>query len=167
MIYLLDTNSFIEAENRHYRMPVVPGFWEWLTVPHEQITIQSITPVFEELTDNQHDPDRLSNWAKENRELFIPVTSVEIQEKFKEIANYLDSQKHYSRAKIDHFLSGADPWLIAAASIKSAKIVTHEIPVPPGSRKIKIPNIAHQYDIPCLDIFDLLELSKRTFILAN
>ncbi len=167
MIYLLDTNSFIEAGNRHYRMQVVPGFWEWLTTSHEQITIQSITPVFEELTDNQHNPDELSNWAKENHELFVPVTDVEIQEKLKEIANYLNGQKHYSRETINHFLSGADPWLIAAANVKSAKIVTHEKLVPSSSRKIKIPNIARQYDIPYLDIFDLLELSKRTFILAD
>lgn len=67
MIYLLDANSFLEAKNRHYRMKVVPGFWEWLTTTHDAIFLQSITAVFDELTKNKSNPDELSHWAQQNR----------------------------------------------------------------------------------------------------
>ena len=30
MIYLLDTNVFIEAKNRYYRPSLCPGFWKLL-----------------------------------------------------------------------------------------------------------------------------------------
>ncbi|MFC2993598.1 DUF4411 family protein [Halomonas tibetensis] len=30
MTYLLDANTYIQAKSLHYRMHIVPGFWEWL-----------------------------------------------------------------------------------------------------------------------------------------
>lgn len=50
MIYLLDANSFIQAKNLHYRMHVVPGFWQWLTSIHPHHRIASIDPIYKELT---------------------------------------------------------------------------------------------------------------------
>ena len=34
MMYLLDSNVFIEAKNRHYPFDVVPAFWDWLVRAH-------------------------------------------------------------------------------------------------------------------------------------
>lgn len=167
MIYLLDANTFIQAKNLHYRMKVVPGFWEWLTFPHENIILQSILPIYNELTPSTRTPDKLSIWAKNNRTFFQPVTNQEVQEKFAEIGNSLNNQPTYSQSEIARFLSGADLWLIAAASVFNAKIVTHEVPVPHNSKKVKIPNLARTFDIECLDIFDLLELSQCQLIRAK
>ncbi|HLS50990.1 MAG TPA: DUF4411 family protein [Burkholderiaceae bacterium] len=167
MIYLLDSNSFIEANNRHYRMPVVPGFWEWLTRPHDNIMIQSIIPVLKELTKETRKPDELSRWAAENKALFIPVDDDSTQLIFKKIAKYVNAHQIYARREIGHFLAGADPWLIAAAKNLSACIVTHEVPVADDSKKVKIPNIAKIFDVEYLDVFDLLESNSVELILAN
>ena len=30
MIYLLDSNTLIEAKNRYYGMTICPGYWSWV-----------------------------------------------------------------------------------------------------------------------------------------
>lgn len=167
MIYLLDANSFIEAKNRHYRMNVVPGFWEWLTTQQQNISLQSIIPVFDELTISKGNPDDLALWAIKNKSLFISTTNQEIQQEFASIANYLVTHPTYSQQEVTRFLSGADPWLIATAKISGAQIVTHEVPVPKNSKKVKIPNIAREFEVECLDVFDLLGLSGYQLALAK
>ena len=36
MIYLLDTNTLIEAKNRYYSMTICPGYWSWILQSHGQ-----------------------------------------------------------------------------------------------------------------------------------
>lgn len=167
MIYLLDANSFIEAKNRHYRVKVVPGFWEWLTIQQQNISLQSIIPVFDELTKNKNNPDDLALWATANKSFFVATSSQEIQQVFTNIANHLATHPTYSQQEIARFLSGADPWLIATAKANGAKIVTHEVLVPANSKKVKIPNVAKYFEVEYLDIFDLLELSGHQLSLQH
>ena len=167
MIYLLDANSFIQAKNLHYRMHVVPGFWQWLTSIHPHHQIESIDPIYKELTKNTSDPDELHHWAMSNKSLFKTANSPDTQAVFAEIANYLATHPTYSQTEVSRFLSGADPWLIAAAKTTGAKIVTHEVPVPDNSRKVKIPNVAKTFAVEHVDIFDLLELSECKLVIGG
>ncbi len=47
--YLLDAKSYIAAENVHYRMHIVPGFWDWLDAQAENGQVASIEMVRTEL----------------------------------------------------------------------------------------------------------------------
>jgi hypothetical protein len=49
MAYLLDTNVFIEAKNRHYGFDFCPGFWDWIDQAHQDGTVFSIDKVASEL----------------------------------------------------------------------------------------------------------------------
>jgi len=147
-------------------MHVVPGFWQWLTSIHPHLQIESIDPIYKELTKNTSDPDELHHWAVSNKFLFKAANNLEAQQAFADIANYLATHPTYSQTEVARFLSGADPWLIAAAKITGAKIVTHEVPVPDNSRKVKIPNVARSFDVEHLDIFDLLELSECRLVMG-
>lgn len=165
MIYLLDANSFIQAKNFHYRMNVVPGFWDWLLKQHENIFIQSIDHVYAELTKSSSNPDQLHVWAKNNKDIFAKSSDEAVQMSFANIANYVSQHSAYSSQEVARFLSGADPWLIAAAQAWKAVIVTHEVAVPSNSKKVKIPNVAQNFDVECIDIFDLLENSQCQLVL--
>lgn len=167
MIYLLDANSFIQAKNLHYRMGVVPGFWEWLLKEHETLDIRSIDRVYDELTKNSNDPDQLHKWSAAHKALFQDSTSIQIQQIYGEIANHVAAHPVYSQAEVQRFLSGADPWLIAAAKALGGIIVTHEVIVPNTSRKVKIPNIAREFGVEWIDVFDLLELTEDRLVLEN
>lgn len=166
MIYVLDANSFIQAKNLHYRMNVVPGFWDWLLKKHDNAVILSIDQVYAELTKNKSDPDDLHGWAVDHKGFFLKSNSVDIQQIYSDIANYVGQHDVYSPGEIARFLSGADPWLIAVAKTNGAVIVTHEVLAPRNSTKVKIPNVAREFEVEYTDIFDLLELTSTQLVLG-
>jgi hypothetical protein len=49
MLYLLDTNVFIQAKNLHYGFDFCPAFWEWLIEQHERGRVHSVEKVGDEL----------------------------------------------------------------------------------------------------------------------
>ena len=64
------------------------------------------------------------------------------------------------------FISGADPWLIASAMHHDLVVVTQDVLVPADSQKIKIPNICVEFDVECINIFDLIRIEKVSFKLG-
>lgn len=165
MIYLLDANSFIEAKLRHYRMRVVPAYWDWLLKRHDTFELQSIDHVYRELTRSTRKADELHIWAQSQKNLFGDSTDEIDQLNFAKIANFVSTHSRYKKPEIKKFLGGADPWLIAKAMTLSATVVSHEKPVDNSSTKVKIPNVAKQFNVPCTDIFEVLEASGDQFIL--
>lgn len=166
MIYLLDANSFIQAKNFHYRMKVVPGFWDWLLKDHQGLAIQSIDHVYRELTKSTTSQDGLHFWAQHNKAIFAKSSDENIQTEYAEIANHVAQHPVYSSTEVTRFLSGADPWLIAAAKAWEATIVTHEVLVASNSKKVKIPNVAREFKVDYIDVFDLLEQSACELVLG-
>lgn len=49
MSFLLDTNTYIDAQNRYYANEIVPGFWSVLEKEHDSGRLQSIKAVREEI----------------------------------------------------------------------------------------------------------------------
>jgi len=61
-----------------------------------------------------------------------------------------------------HFLDGADPWIIAQAKVRGDVVVTHEKLVNDESTKVKIPNICVQFGVKYVDTYKMLrELGAR------
>jgi hypothetical protein len=55
MAYLLDSNVFIEAKNRHYGFDFCPAFWDWIDRAHAAGNVFSIDSVRIELTGGNDD----------------------------------------------------------------------------------------------------------------
>ncbi|WP_163560475.1 DUF4411 family protein [Halomonas sp. NO4] len=162
MKYLLDANAFIQAKLLHYRMHVVPGFWEWLDQQYGEKQIGSVRSVYDEITSSD---DELSHWAKQRRYYFLAVDDEATQSAFGEIAEHVASHASYRDPHVGTFLDGADPWLVAKAKVIGAQVVTHESRVGPGSRKVKVPNICDHFGVECFDTFDLLDTLQARFVL--
>ncbi|MHA6692766.1 DUF4411 family protein [Devosia sp. A449] len=160
MKYLFDTNVFIEAKNRYYAFDICPGFWQWMD--HVcGVDAGSIRNVRDELTPGDDD---LSEWAKARKDAdwFLKVEDAPTQEAFAEIATAI-SGKLYTQPAIAHFLSGADPWLIAKARTTGAVVVTHELPSPDSKKKVFIPDVCDTFGVPYLNTFDALRELSVTF----
>jgi len=71
MIYLLDANTLIEAKNRYYRMTVCPAYWSWIRRSQGAGIVSSIDLVGDEL---KRGNDDLAAWAKDQADLFLPVS---------------------------------------------------------------------------------------------
>jgi len=163
LIYLLDANTYIQAKNLYYQMSFCPAYWSWLDQQCQISSLASIQTVYEELADGD---DELSDWVKGRKEHFIPVSRNDIQEKFADIAQYVVQLNGKKQEFVAEFLSKADPWLIATAAVIGGTVVTHEVPVPENSTKVKIPNICEAFGVPYITTFQLLKRLEAQFVLG-
>lgn len=161
MIYLIDSNIFIEAKNRYYGFDFCPAFWDFLDKEIDKTTIFSIKEVYTELSKGDDD---LALWIKNRKDtsFFITVDDKETQKEFMKIAQYV--QSNFSQEEVNKFLSVADPWLIAKAKVLEATIVTHEVLAPLNTKKVKIPNICAHFGIDYSNPFNMLRSLGARFI---
>jgi len=150
--FYMDTNILIEAKNRYYSFDLAPSFWTWLDTEIAKGNIQTSTQVYNELSVGNDD---LTSWVKARypSPLFIPP-SASAQHIFSQISTHVIA--NYSQAEATHFLTGADPWVIAQAKDAGYSIVTLERLVGGNSMKIKIPNIADHFQVPWCDTFTMM-----------
>lgn len=163
-MYLLDANTYIQAKNHHYQMGFCPAFWDFLNQQFESGMLASVRQVYDELCEQD---DELAVWAKAHSNHFHLLTSDALQEKFSLIANHVATLPNKNLASVKKFLGGADPWLIAVASLTNETVVTHEKSVEANSKKIKIPNICRDFNVTCINPYKLLADLEAKFILRN
>jgi NADPH:quinone reductase-like Zn-dependent oxidoreductase len=58
---------------------------------------------------------------------------------------------------------GADPWVLAQAKADSIVVVTHEVLVPPNSKRVKIPNVCSQFGVLYVDTYTILRQTGASF----
>ncbi|WP_323846694.1 DUF4411 family protein [Microbulbifer magnicolonia] len=162
-MYLLDANTYIQAKNLHYQMSFCPAYWAWLDQQYATSALASIRSVYDELSEGD---DELSQWVKDRKDHFIPVSADETQQKFAEVAQHVADLDGKKPEFIAEFLGKADPWLVATAAVTGGTVVTHEVPVPANSTKVKIPNICDAFGIPYITTFQLLNKLEAQFVLA-
>lgn len=160
----MDSNAYIQAKNQYYDLEFCLAFWEWLEQQFQLGVVQSIDNVYLELADSN---DELSIWAKSHKHHFISVADKPTQDTFSAIANYTASLADKPQEEIAHFLSKADPWIIAKAATLGATVVTHERRVPKNSKKIKIPNICDIFSVSYLNTFSVLKKLEARFVLGK
>jgi hypothetical protein len=157
--FWLDTDSFVTPSRGPYRFTTVPGFWEFLEQKAAENVIASPALVLNELLEVE---DRLRLWAKEQEgKLFLPPTEV-VQEVLKQVVTNVTSNNRYATHHTVAFLSGADPWIIAYAKALGGRVVTFERSEP-TSRKPKIPDVAGEFGVNCLNLWDMLTELGVTF----
>ena len=163
MAYLLDSNVFIEAKNRHYAFEFCPAFWDWIEYSLKSGTVLIIEQVRSELMNIE---DELSAWMSDlSKEYFVEASAV--NSRLDVVSEWLESDKSnsFSKNAIDKFLKSADYFLISYALANRCTLVTHE--TTRGHRKkVKIPTVCDALSIPYIMTFEMLKREKVKFILA-
>lgn len=157
MPYLIDSSALIEAKNVFYRFSFCPGFWDWISEQHSSGSICTIQKVESELKEGA---DQLATWAT----TAIPATffiapTAQVVTTQATVARWVSAHATYKPAEKARFLAKADPWLVAEALVNGQELITFEEVVPSNSKKVKIPNVAAQFGVNCVSLFDALELS--------
>ena len=141
--YVLDTDVFIDAKNRHYGMDICPGFWQWLLRMRQADRVVSIKAVCDELCQrptDEDDEDELSKWVKsEGSCLFLPPDP-QLTAKLPGVATWAQNHPRYRPAAVSSFFGGADFYLVGFALAHGHIIVTHEKSAPDSLSRIKIPD---------------------------
>lgn len=152
-MYLLDANVLISAAERNYPPDIVPGFWVQLREAAEVGEVKIPVSVNKEVT--TLDDKWLTGWLKDNldphSDSVLHEDAAQTQMLTRLTRWVTDSRRPYAARHVNHFLSHADPRLIAAAAAESATIVTYEERVTdPNSTKVKIPNVADEFGVTCV-----------------
>lgn len=167
MGYLLDSNIFIQANKIQYPFDVFPGFWNWLERDMDNGLIHSIDPVFRELMSGN---DNLQEWISKykNTDCFLSVDDEKTQKTYRKIANWVYTPSlNYTDIARREFLSVADSWLVAKAIVNNCSIVTLEKYDPNIKKRIKIPNVCEQFNVPYINTIELLRRMQIKFKLKS
>jgi len=162
-MYLLDSNTFIEAKNKHYNMMFCPAYWDWIDSRHAAGVVNSISMVYDELIDYG---DELSEWARARKSLFLAVEDEQTQMAYIEVVQYVNDLPNAREIEKAKFLSKADPWLIAKAITRGSVLVTHESLAPDNTTKVKIPNVCANFGVEYLNTYSLLTALQASFVLG-
>ncbi|GAB2786849.1 DUF4411 family protein [Halomonas shantousis] len=163
MRYLLDANTYIQAKNQYYGMDICPAYWDWLDKQFALGTIASVDMIGRELKEGK---DELAIWARERPDHFINNDDERTQLLFADIVQFV-MEGDYNPGNRDNFLAKADPWIIAKAKAIGASVVTHETTAAVNTRKVKVPNICQQFEVPCLNTFRFLRELEARFVLGQ
>lgn len=150
--YWLDADSLIQTKNGPYGFDIAPSFWSFIEQKMNEGIISSSIVVYGELENG--DEDDLLVWARQqkgNGHFIEP--DVVVQAIFREIAIYVN--QNYPQFQASAFLAGADPWIIAHAKVYGGRVVTFEVTAP-NSKKPKIPDIAAQFGIETLNVYQMV-----------
>lgn len=120
MLYCLDANLFFTADNLYYPMDYCPAYWDMIDKHIEDGSVFILDQVYQELTKGDSD---VSEWIKERKDsgLVQKFHDESTQEEYKKIVDHV-ARGDYKPEVIAEFLTGADPWIIAACK-------AHDMPI--------------------------------------
>lgn len=159
MRYIIDSNIFIQSKNFEYKFQYCQIFWDLLESLAKKNIIYSINAVKREISAKQ---DELNIWVENkllpNCKNFFEneFDSIQIYSK---VINWVNSQNYTNDAKKD-FSNGikADAFIIAHAIYSQSIIVTGEVlKNNTFIKRVPIPNVANNFGIKCITLFDLLQ----------
>ncbi len=170
--YVLDANAFIEAKNRYYGFDLCPGYWVALIKYNEGKRLFSIAKVRDELVrkhESDKEPDRLSDWAKNTvpKAFFKETADQAVVKAFREMVTWVNGESQFMPAAKAEFARVADGWLIAFAKVNGMIVVTHEGYHADARKDVPMPNVCLEFDVKCVNTFEMLEALKVQFVLKN
>jgi len=166
MLYLLDANVLITANNTYYPVDRVAEYWEWLIYMSKSGYVKMPLEIFEEVKDGPKDADKdlLFGWIQQENcksELILKeaVNSSHVQNVI--VSGYAPDLKDDEVEQI-----GRDPFLVAYALAQptSRCVVTVEVSKPKKQRANRhLPDVCAAVGVSCCDPFAFLRtLGFRT-----
>jgi len=162
MAYLLDTNVFIEAKNRHYGFDFCPAFWDWIDHAHQKGAVFSIDKVAIELDAVDDD---LATWASDRPDAFFLEADAATVPSLQATSTWANGAG-YEPAAVATFLQDADYYLVAHAHAHHHVVVTHEV-VAHSTKKIKIPTACIGVGVRYVTPFEMLRAERARFVIAS
>ncbi len=147
--YFIDTCSLTQLR-RTYPREIFPQVWLLIEELAEQGRLLSVEDVFLE---TQLQDDEIAVWTKKWRRIFLPL-SEKIQLAARAVLAAYPTLIDYRKS------GSADPFLVAAASLRNATVVTEEVPSGGSTTRVKIPDVCHPMKVRCITLLDLLRAEK-------
>ena len=145
--YCLDTNVLIQAWNNYYSMELCP---EYCAILDDLATKNSVFCTDEVKREIEKIDDDLCTWVKGRPHLFCDGTE-DVQRQLRTVLARFPRLVDTAGDR-----SMADPWVVAHALHTGATVVTKETPSPPGTKRIKIPDVCRAFSVRCINDFQFV-----------
>ncbi len=157
MKYIFDTSSF-RVMDSYYPDQFAP-FWYQMTHLVLSGNLYSVDQVRQELLGQTTVRPHVEEWISEHRHIFRSPTSEEARTVSKILAtkNFSESLKRRQRMQSGPF---ADPFVIAAAKVNNACVVTEETKIANSSR---IPVICEHFKVQCINLQEFMQQQGWSF----
>jgi hypothetical protein len=162
MAYLVDTSCFIQAKNTWYAFDICPGFWDWIDLEHGRENVFSISRVKTELLVGEDD---LSAWAVARGGNFFLPDDPDVIASYNSVVAWANGSTQFTPTAKSEFMRVADPWIVAHALAHRHTVVSHEVLDNNIRARIKIPNACVQFDVPYVNLFELLRAHGARLII--
>ena len=163
--FWLDNDSLVVPYRSYYSFARVPAFWEFLEQESQKGIIVSSSMVLQEIEDGckaDDSPDELLIWARKQEGVLFLEPNDLIQQMNRQIVDNVINNKRFRPWWVQKFLKGADIWLIAHAKVLGGRVVTFE-KSDPNAQSPKIPDIADQFGVRCITVFNMLDELNAKF----
>lgn len=158
MIYLLDANIPITAQNKYYPIDQVPEFWEWLLHQAEAGHVKMPREILDEVRVGRKEKDPLLDWLK------VPehAKALELPEEPDLGLVQQTISKGYSAQLNDVQIQGLgrDPFLVAYGLARPDRcVVSVETRKPSAAaQNRKLPDACDLVGVKCIDPFEFNRL---------
>lgn len=153
---VFDTNSLSVFNN--YYPTTFPKLWENLNRLADTGILISVSEVLREL-ENDTRGVSIQDWANSHKSIFAKPSNNELLT-VQQILAVPHFQMLISNKAILKGTPVADPFVVAAAKIKNATVVTEEAFKPNAA---KIPNVCQHFGVPCINLQAFMALQNWTF----
>lgn len=160
--FLVDSNTLIASSRLYYHQDLIPTFWDVLGRKTKEGRIVLLDMVRDEINKGE---DILKNWVNSSAVNFQICNHVDsdIISKYAEIMQYIQTSGYYNEKGLNDWAKNdvADPWLVAAASVKNYILITFEQPsgslsFKNKSGKVKIPDIAKKFNVEVQNLYYMM-----------
>lgn len=161
MLYLLDSNTLIDAKRDYYPIDRIPEFWDWLVYQGQQGNIKIPIEVYEEFSDTKDkdgNMDALAEWAETVNVRDALLLEEDVERDLVARITYGGYVANPTDDQLDRI--GRDPFLLSYAlkDIKNRSIVTTETSKPSRNGANRhIPDVCNDFGIKCINSFQLIK----------
>lgn len=155
MLYLLDANVLITANNTYYAIDQVPEFWAWMVHQGENGHVKMPLEIIEEVRAGNKDTDRLVKWFEDDSIYQALLLEEAVNPTMLQSVVNNGYANDLSDDEIEQL--GRDPFLIAYAMVGFERcVVTTEASKPSKRRQNRrVPDVCASLGVRCCNTFDL------------
>lgn len=158
MLYLLDANVLITAQNQYYSADMVPEYWEWLLHMGSRGDIKMPFETYEEVAEGAKTrKDALSTWIVQPHVESALVLNEEADPALVQVVLNNAYASDLTDTEVEQI--GQDPFLIAYACADKLRrcVVSTETAKPKSTRaNRKVPNACADLGVHFCDTFSML-----------
>ena len=152
-LFVLDANVIMAAHRDYYAPDFCPGFWDCILHYFQARRLISIDRVFGEIKN----PGDLVQWAQNvPNGLFAFSGEPLVRSNFTSMMTWVQGSAQFLPSAKSEFASVADGWLAAYAKAHNAFVVTQEVLAPDAKKRVPLPNLCRQFNVPYLNTFEML-----------